>query len=51
LKQGKEIIEFFINEMEKEGITELPIWQEEVSSIKSEAGSDVDTEKSDSKEG
>jgi hypothetical protein len=37
--------------MEKEGITKLPIWQEEVSSIKSEAGSDAETEKSDTKEG
>lgn len=36
--------------MEKEGVTEFPIWQEEISSIKSEAGSDDETEKSDAKE-
>lgn len=37
--------------MAKEGITEIPIWQEEMSSIKSEAGSDDETGKSENNEG
>jgi len=35
----------------KEGITEIPIWQEDVSSIKSEAGSDDETGQSEINEG
>lgn len=40
--QGKEIIEYFVNELAKDGITEVPLWQESGTddvSTKSEDGS------------
>ncbi|CAB3374888.1 Hypothetical predicted protein [Cloeon dipterum] len=50
ISKGKEIIEHFIKELAKEGVTEIPIWQEDVCSTKSEAGSDEDNEKSRNEE-
>ncbi|XP_059470785.1 SEC14-like protein 1 isoform X2 [Neocloeon triangulifer] len=44
IAKGKEIIDYFIEEMAKQGITEIPIWQEDAASDKSQAGSDEENE-------